>query len=66
VTKARFKSDAAEAILDAATGLRRAKLIDRTTMLEYEALCEPMLVCDAVTNGAIQLPTKVRTNSTPQ
>jgi putative transcriptional regulator len=35
----RFKSDAFEAIHSAASGLRRSKLIDKTTMREYDELC---------------------------
>ena len=35
----RFKSDASEAIHSAASGLFRAKLIDKKTMREYDELC---------------------------
>ncbi|TDN67338.1 DNA-binding transcriptional regulator [Paraburkholderia sp. BL10I2N1] len=35
----RFKSDAFEAIHSAASGLHRSKLIDKTTMREYDELC---------------------------
>jgi len=48
MTKTRFKSDAAAAIHSAAAGLHRAKLIDKTTMREYDALCiEPVPEFDA-------------------
>jgi putative transcriptional regulator len=35
----RFKSDASEAVHSAASGLFRAKLIDKKTMREYDDLC---------------------------
>ncbi|CAH2798418.1 MAG: Antitoxin to RelE-like translational repressor toxin [uncultured Caballeronia sp.] len=35
----RFKSDASEVIHSAASGLFRAKLIDKKTMREYDELC---------------------------
>jgi putative transcriptional regulator len=35
----RFKSDASEAIHSAASGLYRAKVIDKKTMREYDDLC---------------------------
>ncbi|MDH6153381.1 MULTISPECIES: hypothetical protein [Paraburkholderia] len=35
----RFKSDAFEAIHSAASVLRRSRLIDKTTMREYDELC---------------------------
>lgn len=34
-----YRSDASEAIYSAAVGLHRAKVIDETTMREYEASC---------------------------
>jgi putative transcriptional regulator len=39
MTAKRFKSDAFEAIHSAASGLRKAKVIDTKTMREYEDLC---------------------------
>ena len=39
MAKSRFKSDATEAIHSAASGLYRAKLIDKKTMREYDDLC---------------------------
>jgi putative transcriptional regulator len=39
MAKTRFKSDASEAIHSAASGLHRAKVIDKKTMREYEDLC---------------------------
>ena len=35
----RFRSDAFEAIHSAASGLRNARVIDKTTMREYDELC---------------------------
>ncbi|WEY38964.1 DNA-binding transcriptional regulator [Paraburkholderia sp. SUR17] len=35
----RFKSDALEAVHSAASGLHRSKVIDKTTMREYDDLC---------------------------
>lgn len=37
--KTRFKSDASEAIHRAASGLHRAKVIDKKTMRDYDELC---------------------------
>ena len=39
MAKARFRSDASEAIHSAAFGLHRAKVIDKKTMREYDDLC---------------------------
>ncbi len=39
MAKARFRSDASEAIHSAASGLYRAKVIDKKTMREYDDLC---------------------------
>lgn len=39
MSKTRFKSDAMEAIHSAASGLHRAKVIDKKTMREYDELC---------------------------
>ncbi|CAB3754764.1 helix-turn-helix domain-containing protein [Paraburkholderia humisilvae] len=39
MAKARYKSDASEAIHSAASGLYRAKVIDKKTMREYDDLC---------------------------
>ncbi len=39
MAKARFRSDASEAIHSAASGLYRAKVIGKKTMREYEDLC---------------------------
>jgi putative transcriptional regulator len=39
MTKAHFRSDASEAIHSAASGLHRAKVIDKKTMREYDDLC---------------------------
>lgn len=48
MTKTRFKSDATAAIHGAASGLHRAKLIDKKTMREYDELCiEPVPEFDA-------------------
>ena len=48
MTKTRFKSDATAAIHSAASGLHRAKLIDKKTMREYDELCiEPVPEFDA-------------------
>lgn len=48
MTKTRFKSDATAAIHSAASGLHRAKLIDKKTMREYDELCiEPVPDFDA-------------------
>ncbi len=38
-TKPKFKSDAFEAIHQAASGLERAEAISKKTMREYDALC---------------------------
>jgi putative transcriptional regulator len=38
-TKAKYKSDAFEAIHSAAQGLHRAGTIDKTTMREFDATC---------------------------
>ncbi|MFM0012009.1 DNA-binding transcriptional regulator [Paraburkholderia sediminicola] len=37
--KGHFRSDASEAIHSAASGLHRAKVIDKKTMREYDDLC---------------------------
>ncbi|CAJ0793831.1 hypothetical protein LMG19083_02491 [Ralstonia psammae] len=48
MTKTRFKRDATAAIHSAASGLHRAKLIDKKTMREYDELCiEPVPEFDA-------------------
>jgi putative transcriptional regulator len=39
MAKTRFRSDASEAIHSAASGLYRAKVIDKKTMREYDDLC---------------------------
>lgn len=39
MSKTRFKSDAMEAIHSAASGLHRAKAIDKKTMRKYDELC---------------------------
>jgi putative transcriptional regulator len=39
MVKTRFRSDASEAIHSAASGLHRAKIIDKKTMREYDDLC---------------------------
>jgi putative transcriptional regulator len=39
MAKTRFRSDASEAIHSAASGLHRAKVIDKKTMREYDDLC---------------------------
>lgn len=39
MAKARFRSDASEAIHSAASGLHRAKVIDKKAMQEYDDLC---------------------------
>lgn len=39
MTKTRFRSDASEAIHSAASGLHRARVIDKKTMREYDDLC---------------------------
>ncbi|HEV3105946.1 MAG TPA: DNA-binding transcriptional regulator [Trinickia sp.] len=39
MAKTRYRSDASEAIHSAASGLYRAKVIDKKTMREYDDLC---------------------------
>jgi putative transcriptional regulator len=39
MAKARYKSDASEAIHSAASGLHQAKVIDKKTMRDYDELC---------------------------
>ncbi|BCQ27093.1 DNA-binding transcriptional regulator (plasmid) [Caballeronia sp. NK8] len=39
MSKTRFRSDASEATHSAASGLHRAKVIDKKTMREYDDLC---------------------------
>ncbi|MGN6230716.1 MAG: helix-turn-helix domain-containing protein [Trinickia sp.] len=39
MARTRFRSDASEAIHGAASGMHRAKVIDKKTMREYDDLC---------------------------
>jgi len=39
MAKTRYRSDASEAIHSAASGLHRAKVIDKKTMRDYDELC---------------------------